>query len=139
MGAITRNDRAAVSDQFLELILADPDFLEAAFASVVASFEATPPQARPATTTRFRPPASPAEARCKPSQYRTVLSPSVTPCRLHVARSPPHDSVRVGRSRQTPGDGERAGASLRGTGGNCLCLDRRARCSGGAAPNTVSR
>ena len=52
MGAITSTDAAEVSDAFLELILADPDLLEV----VVASFEASPPQAPPASTTHFRPP-----------------------------------------------------------------------------------
>jgi hypothetical protein len=101
MGTIISND--AVSDQFLELILADPDLLEAAFASVVASFEASPPQAPPTSATRVRPSASPAEALGKRNEHRTVRSPRVTPRQLHVARSPPcHDEVRIGQAKARP-------------------------------------
>jgi hypothetical protein len=89
MGAITSSDQAAVSDGFVELILADPDLLAAAFASVVASWQASPPQAPTAATTRSRPPAPPAVPPWKQSQHRTVRSPGVTPWQLHVARSPP--------------------------------------------------
>ena len=90
MSAFTSNDQIAVSDAFVELILADPDLLEAEFASVVASFQASPPQAPPPNTTRCRPPASPAPPPSKHREHHTVPSPGVTPGQLHVARSPPH-------------------------------------------------
>jgi hypothetical protein len=77
MGALTSNEQTAVSDAFLELILADPDLLEAEFASVVAAFQASPPQAPPANTTHRRQPASPAPPPSKHREHHSVPWPGV--------------------------------------------------------------
>ncbi|MHB1930199.1 MAG: hypothetical protein ACYCUG_12405, partial [Acidimicrobiales bacterium] len=41
----------SVSDRFVEVILADPDLFEEAFASVIASWDASPPTVPPVTIT----------------------------------------------------------------------------------------
>jgi hypothetical protein len=48
------DDRRAASPRFVELILADPDLLDVAFAAVEASWSAAPPARRPTIAIRAR-------------------------------------------------------------------------------------
>lgn len=57
METITGKDaRTAAADTFLDVILADPDLFEDAFAAVVASWHASPPGVPPNKPTATRPP-----------------------------------------------------------------------------------
>jgi hypothetical protein len=88
MGAIPSNDAIAVSDEFLDLILADPDLFEIAFASVEASWRASPPKAPPEATA-CRPPSPPSPTAGQSPRHGSVCSPGLTPWQFHLARSPP--------------------------------------------------
>lgn len=97
MHVITSDDATAVSDEFFEVILADPDLFEVAFDAVVASWQADPPRFPPVTaagsTTPGPPPAPPRESHPDAGDATGNPQASVEPPR--VARSPP---PRRGRS-----------------------------------------
>jgi hypothetical protein len=90
-----RSDLAA-QDEFLAVVLADPDLLDLAFVEVIASWEAEPPQPPERTlvgTSEWRPP------RTRPwrtdADHRVSWHSRVRP-RPKVARSPP-EFLSVGR------------------------------------------
>jgi hypothetical protein len=83
-------DPYAAPDQFFEVILADEDFFEDAFASVMASWNASPPNA----TVRITHACSPIghrtpSAQAAPVGYRCVRDVGGRAWRLRLARSPP--------------------------------------------------
>jgi hypothetical protein len=89
MGATTSNDAAALSDEFLDLILADPDLFEIAFVSIEASWRASPPKVPLAARAR-RPPSPPPPPTMEQSpRRRSVCPPGCAQWQLHLARSPP--------------------------------------------------
>jgi len=85
----------AVRDEFLALVLADPDLLDLAFAEVVASWDAESPQPPGRTLVATSEPCGPqprswranGSCACWDSWLRAIPRPK-------VARSPPELSVR---------------------------------------------
>jgi hypothetical protein len=83
------DDRRVVSDRFLELVLADPDLLDAAFAAVEASWSATPPAPPSPVATRTGRPGpgtSPPRPAAGPARARSAAGPTG---RYRTARAPP--------------------------------------------------
>lgn len=85
---ITGNDPASVSDAFMEMILADPDLAEEAFAAVMASWDAGPPSP-PETATASPPPAPGLRPWPLKAEPCVVVSAGAAPWELQTARSPP--------------------------------------------------
>jgi hypothetical protein len=87
----TIDDAHTVSDQFLTLILADPDLLQVAFAAVEASWSADPPRTRPPRiTVRARHPDGSGRPRHSPEMTRGWNGRPAFACWLRrAARSPP--------------------------------------------------
>lgn len=89
------DDQAAVTDRFLELILADPDLLDAAFAAVEAAWSADPPPRRPTVATRARGPGGRALPPPRRGPSRAHGHEPVGPTWLRrTARSPPGRPAR---------------------------------------------
>jgi hypothetical protein len=89
--AVSGTEPLVVVDEFVKVILADPDLLDEAFAAVLESWDATPPTSPPTAGTAVgRPghrevPLAAVHDDCAgwvPALQREVL-------RAHVARSPP--------------------------------------------------
>jgi hypothetical protein len=84
-------DSYAALDQFLELIFADEDFFEDAFAAVVASWNACPPHMPPPIRPASLPPghSSPPSRLCPLGQWSRASQGAAW--QLRMARSPPDD------------------------------------------------
>jgi hypothetical protein len=85
-------DACAALDEFLEVIFADEDFFEDAFAAVVASWNACPPN----VPAKVRPPFPPLGHQSPPWRVRQLGQWSARPAagrawQLRTARSPPGD------------------------------------------------
>jgi hypothetical protein len=95
MGTAKLEDAQTLSERFLEVIFSDPDLFEAAFASVVASRAATPPD-RPGTACATTPPPGRWQGEPGPSEHQSgFLCPRGGPAwLLRTARSPPGGSLR---------------------------------------------
>lgn len=82
------------SDDFLRVVLADPDLLDDAFARVMASWQAGPPPAPPLTRAAA---GRPAGSRQPPDEagdpHRLPRMPCGATSRPRVARSPPAPKV----------------------------------------------
>lgn len=92
---VTQSPTVAVRDEFLTLVLADPELLDLAFTEVIASWEAESPQLPDRTLVATVEPPGPQPrswpATGAPMSWRGWLRPIPRPT---VARSPPELSAR---------------------------------------------
>ena len=98
--ATARSD-LATRDEFLAVVLADPELLEMAFAEVIASWEAEPPQPPVRTlvaTAERRTPRSSTWAPHRGLEFRHARLQAIP--RPRVARSPPERSEAGPRTRR---------------------------------------
>jgi len=92
MDTLVGVDAYAALDEFLEVVFADEDFLDDAFAAVVASWNASPPDAPERTKADFANPDRPHPfGRARPVGHATGRTPERKAWELRTARSPPGD------------------------------------------------
>jgi len=135
--------RSAVGarDEFLAVVLADPDLLDLAFAEVVASWETEPPKppvrTLVATSEQCGPP-SRAWRSVRTCRWRHTWLPTAP--HPDVARSPPEWSVpgcRVDRHGALTGGSARVASGRGGPRRLCGCIDAGGAC--GPSPTECRR
>jgi hypothetical protein len=94
MDTLAGVDAYAALDEFLEVIFADEDFFEDAFAAVVASGKAGPPDGPAMIRSAFPSPdrRSPPPRARQPGQW-SAWAPAGRAWQLRTARSPPSDQL----------------------------------------------
>lgn len=93
MAAFVHDDARTLSEQFFELILADPDFFEDAFAAVEASWSGRPPGAQTSTWTPYSKPNRSTRRQQRGSLMTARPFAAPTFWQRQKARSPPTFAV----------------------------------------------
>jgi hypothetical protein len=117
---ITQGSVVAVRHEFLAVVLADPELLDVAFAEVIASWEAEPPQPPDRTLVATSDPRHPRHRPWRPGPEKQCWRSWVRAFpRSRVARSPPQQMV-TGRFSEQPDDRVQAVPNENDKGGGGL-------------------